>query len=130
MKTIVFTLFLMITSFVYPNCIEKNTEFYNNGNLKTKVIKYQFLSEVIHFYENGKIQEIGFFDVDGNKTGHWLYYYENGNLMTEASFKNNKKSGKWKTYNQKGKVIVYMKYKRGKRIEGFFWTETDGLVIK
>ena len=132
MKKAIFTLaFILLSVFVYSTTItEKNIELYSNGNVKIKLIKYEDGSKIVKYYETGTIQEIGYFNLNGNKTGHWVSYYEDGKMMAEANFKNDKKTGDWKSYDVNGKMVIYMKYKNGKRIMGCFLNECNELVVR
>jgi len=105
-------------------------ERYANGVVKSKITKTDTGFEVVKYYENGTVQENGFFDLNKNKTGCWVRYSESGSLIGEASFKNDKKDGDWKVYNDKGQMIFYIKYKNGKREVSSTWNEQQGLVVR
>lgn len=47
-----------------------------------------------YFYENGQVQQEGFF-VKGKLEGTWVSYDENGNKTAIAEYKNGEKVGKW-----------------------------------
>lgn len=47
-----------------------------------------------YFYENGQVQQEGFF-VKGKLEGAWVSYDENGNKIALGEYKNGKKVGKW-----------------------------------
>jgi len=121
--------FVTFTSFA-TNITEKNIDYYSNGNVKTKLFKYEEYSTLVKYYETGKIQEIGYFDLSGNKTGHWLSFYDNGRMMSEANFKNGRKHGEWKSYDTNGKMIVFIKYKRGQKILGCLVNDKNELVVR
>lgn len=52
------------------------------------------------------------------------FYFDNGQISQEGTYKDGKLHGKWIAYNLDGKKISEAKYKEGKK-EGtwFFWTE-------
>lgn len=116
MKKLIFILLLFVASFSsYSHNGEKNVEFYESGIVKSKVIPHENFSEVIKYYESGAVEETELFDSNNQKTGRWIRYSENGQIMGEANFKNGKKDGDWKIYNMDGKLIVYILYKSGKK---------------
>lgn len=89
--------------------------YYENGNIKSIVD-----------YKNGRIIKIEALAQDGTVlhksdlskgTGLWKYFWENGNVLEEGSYKNWKKDGKWVKYRENGEVDVTTIYKNGKLIE-------------
>jgi antitoxin component YwqK of YwqJK toxin-antitoxin module len=53
-----------------------------------------------YYYENGKVQQEGFFK-DGKLDGVWVSYDENGNKKAVAEYTNGAKTGKWVFFNEK-----------------------------
>lgn len=89
--------------------------YYENGNIKSIVD-----------YKNGKIIKIEALAQDGTilhqsdlskGTGIWKYFWENGNILEEGSYKNWKKDGKWVKYRENGEVDITTIYKNGRLIE-------------
>lgn len=89
--------------------------YYENGNIKSIVD-----------YKNGRIVRIEALAQDGTVlhksdlskgTGLWKYFWENGNILEEGSYKNWRKDGKWVKYRENGEVDVTTIYKNGKLIE-------------
>lgn len=89
--------------------------YYENGNIKSIVD-----------YKNGRIVRIEALAQDGTilhksdlskGTGLWKYFWENGNVLEEGSYKNWRKDGKWVKYRENGEVDVTTIYKNGKLIE-------------
>jgi len=131
MKKIILTLMIFVVSFMASaHNGDTNVECYANGAVKSKVIKHKNYFELIRYYENGNILEDEFFDLNKNKTGCWIRYSENGGIIGEANFKNDKKDGDWKIYNEKGQMTFYIKYKNGKKETISTWNENQGLVIR
>lgn len=56
------------------------------------------LVKATYYYENGKIQQEGFFK-DGKLEGKWISYDENGNKKAIAEYSNGAKAGKWFFWN-------------------------------
>lgn len=106
------------------------TEYHSNGCVKKEVVRINDdLYKVNVYYENGQLNEIRFYESDGDKTGTWINYNESGCLMYEAQFSNDKKSGTWKVYAE-GKVSMMLEYSNGKRIKCYAWSPETGLVAK
>ncbi len=60
-----------------------------------------------------------------------IYYYEDGTISQEGTFKNGKLHGEWVSYDQNGKKTALANYKEGEKDgKWFFWandilTEVD-----
>ena len=62
------------------------------------------------YYENGKLMYEKHF-ADDKPTGDWKFYYENGNLHAQGNFDNNDSIGsRWKFYNDKGEDFYSGEY--------------------
>ncbi|GAA0871549.1 hypothetical protein GCM10009117_06950 [Gangjinia marincola] len=56
------------------------------------------------------------------------FFYENGTVKQEGTYKNGKLHGEWVSYDQHGDKLAMAEYDQGvKTGKWFFWTE-DGLV--
>ncbi|KFF07226.1 toxin-antitoxin system YwqK family antitoxin [Flavobacterium reichenbachii] len=53
-----------------------------------------------YYYENGKVQQEGFFK-DGKLDGVWVSYDENGNKLAVGEYTDGLKTGKWIFFNEK-----------------------------
>ncbi|HRF76218.1 MAG TPA: hypothetical protein PLJ00_09035 [Chitinophagales bacterium] len=73
------------------------------------------LVEVVYYYPNGKIKQVGFLE-NGNKTGEWVSYNLEGQIVVKAYFENNLKEGKWKVYNDEGELQYKIQYRNGKKV--------------
>lgn len=58
------------------------------------------LVKATYYYENGKIQQQGYFK-DGKLDGQWIAYDINGNKASMAEYSNGQKTGKWFFWNDK-----------------------------
>ncbi|MEN2398242.1 membrane-binding protein [Flavobacterium sp. MC2016-06] len=54
-----------------------------------------------YYYENGKVQQEGFFK-DGKLDGVWVSYDEKGNKIAVGEYSEGLKTGKWVFFNEKG----------------------------
>lgn len=66
----------------------------------------------------GNITSKGFYNVGGQRSGKWVYFYNSGKIMSEGSYVNGKRHGTWNFYFEDGK-----KEQEGNYING----KTDGL---
>jgi antitoxin component YwqK of YwqJK toxin-antitoxin module len=64
------------------------------------------------WYEEGKISEIGEFDM-GIMVGYWKFYNEDGKLWKEGNYKNGEEDGLWKFYDEKGNLVKEENWKDG-----------------
>lgn len=61
-----------------------------------------------YYYENGKVQQEGFFK-DGKLDGVWVSYDEKGNKKTVGEYTDGVKTGKWIFFNEDGlKEVAYV----------------------
>jgi antitoxin component YwqK of YwqJK toxin-antitoxin module len=61
------------------------------------------------------------YDIDGNKTGYWEEYHDNGNLWYKGSYKDGEMDGYWVWYHSNGKLDSKGNYVDGER-DGI-WTD-------
>lgn len=61
-------------------------------------------------------ESINRYDRNGLKQGRWKYFYENGSLKEEGSFRNGKKDGFFKTYDCNGNLRELKKFVDGEEI--------------
>jgi antitoxin component YwqK of YwqJK toxin-antitoxin module len=56
------------------------------------------------------------------------FYYEDGSVRQEGTYKDGKLHGKWISYGQDGKKIAIAEYRQGEKTgKWFFWTNDDVL---
>ncbi|MFP4024779.1 MAG: toxin-antitoxin system YwqK family antitoxin [Thiohalospira sp.] len=71
-------------------------------------------------YRNNQVilhEEINRYDKNGNKTGIWKLFYDNGTLKEEKEFLKGKLHGVYKIYNKKGFLINTLYYENGEIIK-------------
>lgn len=81
---------------------------YDNGDIQMikyykKVGKKIELSQKEYYYKDGSIKYEGSYRKD-KKDDRWNYYYEDGKLKKVGNFKAGQKIGKWTHYHDNGKV--------------------------
>lgn len=94
-------------------------EFYENGKIKALLVYKDSLlyGKQLYYDKNGNIQkaeiysEIGYkvaegkMDTLGNRQGKWKLYYDDGSILAEGSYLDNKKTSNWIYYFQNGKIF-------------------------
>lgn len=91
MKKITLIVALLLSVLSFAKTIEPKLEIIGN------------LVKATYFYENGAVQQEGFFK-DGKLDGKWTSYEVNGIVKSVATYKEGVKSGKW---NINDKEVVY-----------------------
>ncbi|MEZ4922362.1 MAG: hypothetical protein R2780_04255 [Crocinitomicaceae bacterium] len=95
--------------------------FFDDGKIKKKLLftdgevdgvalEFNEEGQVIteEEYSNGYLrrkEEFNRLDEEGNKTGVWRDYHDNGTLKSEVSYKDGKKDGITKEYDKNGKLV-------------------------
>ena len=136
MKKLIFILAIFVSSLfvcsshtiVNDTEIIIKSEYYSSGNIKDQFFKIGSQYKVVRYFDNGSIEEIGYYNSISQKTGEWVRYHSDGKLSGVANYKDGLKHGFWKIYNSEGNMIVHLKYNKGKRVESFIWSEDKGIV--
>ena len=72
-------------------------------NKKTKIIaEEQSENTVVIQYPTGETRYVQNYDIWGDLTGEWIYYYKNGNINQKGYYTNGKPNGTWSYYNEDG----------------------------
>jgi len=108
---------------------EEITETFEDGNPKI-IIYYQEDSpdDVLKkatFYESGQLRLVGFYK-DHQKTGKWMYFYENGNKMAETHFEENLMHGSSTRWHFNGEMHSCGYYTEGERKGKWFFYDSSG----
>ena len=83
------------------------------------------LVKTTYYFENGKVQQEGFFK-NGKLEGVWISYDTNGNKQSVATYKDGEKNGKWLFWN--GTKLSEVDYSNS-RIASIKTWKQDALVI-
>ena len=81
---------------------------YKNGEI---VSRQEFL-----YYSNGQLKEVNSINYHNQKDGTFKYYYENGQLEGEKTYKSGELDGPYKWYYDNGKLKVERTYKNGFKV--------------
>jgi TonB family protein len=86
--------------------------------------------DVQDFYISGKLQMLGSYSDSAQevKTGHFVYYYENGNKSEEGDYMSGKKQGDWTSWHKNGVEESRGAYEKGER--NGTWTFWDDYAKK
>ncbi len=79
-------------------------------DLNPKLEELNGMVKATYYYENGAIQQEGFFK-DGKLEGKWISYDVDGNKKSMAEYKNGEKTGKWFFWNDKS--LAEVDYSKG-----------------
>ena len=82
--------------------------FTNENNIfeERRYINGLMVGEIIVFYPNTNIINFqGEYSVNGNQTGEWKWFYENGNLNQIVNYKEGVFNGIWKHVSENGERI-------------------------
>jgi len=104
-----------LTEYYYPDGPLMRTIPFENGLEQGNGFEFDKKGNIITLteYRRGYIinrESINRFDRNGLKQGRWKYFYDDGSLRMEGSFRNGKREGFFKTYDQHGNLIDIKKY--------------------
>lgn len=129
---IIFCLLIFTLASCTQGLTEKVTDTFEDGSPKV-IIYYpeNYPDKVLKkatFYESGQLRLIGFYK-NHQKTGKWMYFYENGNKMAETHFKDNLMSGSSTRWHPNGKMHSSGFYKKGERKGKWFFYDSFGKLM-
>ena len=94
--------------------------YYENGQLQSKVITNSGIQEYNHYYDTGMLKHHGhYLNTTMDRIGKWFEYYENGMMKREYNFSLETpeiKDGIWCWWDESGNLIKKEIYKNGKLI--------------
>jgi len=67
--------------------------------IEPKIEAFGELVKVTYYYENGQVQQTGFFK-DGKLEGQWVAYDKTGNKKSVGEYNKGIKTGKWVFWNE------------------------------
>ncbi|WP_299109027.1 nicotinic acid mononucleotide adenyltransferase [uncultured Winogradskyella sp.] len=68
---------------------------YGQDKTQTKLEKKGDLTIATYYHDNGEVQQIGAFNVDGKLQGEWTSFDTDGNKVSVGTYNAGKKVGKW-----------------------------------
>jgi hypothetical protein len=82
----------------------KHIEYFANGKMKMEIKgfwKYPLNGIITSYYLNGKVRDITYFK-KGKKNGFYYKFNEQGIMIVEGKYKNDKETDDWTFYNDQG----------------------------
>ncbi len=92
---------------IYENEKREGGIYYHENGKVASYANYREgkpFQELKEFYETGALKVKGEYDVDGYKTGNWIYYSEEESIKEKGTYYKGQKSGDWKYYNEEGRI--------------------------
>ena len=91
-------------------------EFYPDSRLKSegKYLNNNKFEKWKYYYENGKYEQVGSYNKNGNPIGNWIWYYENGDTLRFEQFRRGFEDGQLIEKTDTGSII-----RKGEYIDGF-----------
>ena len=83
---------------IYITALLVSGYFYSQ-NITSKYTANNDVVNAVYYYENGQIQQQGSYK-DGKLHGTWISYDMNGNKLTTGEYQNGIKTGKWLVWNE------------------------------
>ena len=77
------------------------------------------------YYQNSDVVMVDCFMYKGKLNGSYATYFDDGTLLTEGQFEDDKKTGKWSWYYGTGQLQCQVNYESDKKMgRQVFWSET------
>jgi uncharacterized protein len=117
-----------LTVSYYPDGSVKRTVNFNNGLEEGTAREYSPDGTIVSLveYRRGLVidrENINRVDKNGLKQGRWKYFYADGKLRLEGTYRDDKRNGYFKEYDEKGMLLDIAKYVNDEKQE-----ETPELV--
>lgn len=109
-------------------CLSLTFECFSQNDTIVDQIKYNY----IQYYDDKRVNELGNYTIRNQtkiKTGAWVFFDQNSNLIAKGNYYKNKKSGFWIERNSESNEIWRGNYKRNKRI-GEWYCENQKKVYR
>jgi uncharacterized protein len=111
-----------LTTYYYPDGRIKKQVNFRNGLEEGLAKEFDTDGRIITLinYKSGFITErelINRYDNNGRKHGTWKFFYADGKIMMEGSYKHGKENGYFKEYDKDGNLISTEKFADGTKLE-------------
>jgi antitoxin component YwqK of YwqJK toxin-antitoxin module len=103
----------------YPNGLVRMEGLFDEGRP---------VGEIKHYHENGVLQGIQVFDIEGNSTAQ--IYAGDGTLSARGKYKGQKKDGLWHYYASSGYTFMMENYEEGLRQGEALVFSADSVVLE
>jgi len=80
--------------------------YYKNGNIRSEYTQIGLRNIGFYntYYENGKLQEKVFRNLDHKRDKDYMYWHKDGTVKIQGQYKDGKKIGLWKTFEEDGNL--------------------------
>ena len=82
------------------------------------------------FYDNGNLKIEGYYNENGEKTGKWVSYFENGKKNSEANFSKGISHGYSMVWYPNGSVRYFGDYNKGEKVRKWVFYDETGSMAK
>ncbi len=93
----------------------------------------------VYYYKDGRQSVLQYYTgmilrcrgdiVNGRRDGLWQYFYENGNLQTEATFVDGREDGDYRVYRENGLPYYIGRYSHGTRVGTWEVYDLEGNLV-
>ncbi len=115
----------------YPNgSIKEEGNFVNNKRTGTHNYynENRKITHSIDYNDDGIKTASGLYNQKGQRQGEWQFFYADGKIKSQGSYKNGKRQGKWNFYFPNNKTEQIGKYQNGKPHGNWKWYYQSGQV--
>ncbi len=116
MKKIALVLLIFCVSFTFAQNHTKKAKYEKKGRLVSAT----------YYFDNGKIEQRGFFK-KGKRTGKWIQYNKQGNKVAVGYYIKGKRNGKWIFRNTN--TLNEVEYLNNKIVKANHWTSKSSITI-
>lgn len=125
MKKKPISVLILLITIVGCKKIDCSKLIFDDVNKLTYKNNQLFSGKCYSYFSDSKLESVREYK-DGKDHGEWIFYYDNGNIATEGSMKENKKIKNWKYYFYSGELQYLHNYDEdGNRIG--LWIEFSKL---
>ena len=104
-------------------------EMGENGHPMTVFYYKEGRQTVLQYYTSMALRCRGDI-VDGKRDGLWQYFYDNGNLQTEATYVDGREEGDYRVWRENGKPYYMGRYSGGVRTGVWEVYDNDGTLVQ
>jgi len=108
----------------------RQQNYYEDGQLElVNISDGQPSGQYKAYHENGQLMQIGEFD-NGTRIGEWKFYHNNGKLQTIGKFESGKQTGEWRYYHENGELKGLGRFENGNKIGEWKIYDEDGKLTE
>lgn len=124
-------LYALVASIFFVGCSNTQKEFYENGNMKS-IIKLNsdnnFHGEATFYFENGNIEKT--VSYNNGYIKKCVVFYENGGIMWQAPYMNNKKNGEYIEFYPNNKIKKRINFSSDTILNSIEYDTLDNIIME